>query len=1427
MYSTPQDARVLSGVMDQESAAWAVAPENTRYVLNLVNVLNQQQGSWTNIRSTLEIINPYLKGGTNKCIGAFEDVRDGSIIYCVYNSNGYHAIFRWYSNIVGATNGVIEKVYQVAFPTGYTNYYPNPLGWTPESLITGITLVDDLFLITDYNRSPKCINAKRANLTGKRKEFNLYFNTNLLVPTVFAISTYTQGSPLPTQTIGWASNNLSLANIIDNCMVAYNNNPTFGLAAKFENKGNYIHVTLLGEGEQYHIGLTSSAPTWGGILVADNFYPDYVPLPESPEPMSEQLIERVKYPPLCSPTANFQANGNAGNFNAQIANVTLQNSVQPGLPPYSYYTWYYYSGLSVISDPDGYINAGGTNQLTGTYSVFSGYIVNNNPFPITVLFTVELAITVSGFAQGSVPANPSWLFYLSTQTNSSIPPSNAQLLWQWTNAYAGGQTYNITATVQRTIQPTEQVGLFATSTGLEGSYTGTIFGSVFTAGNNNFLSDTYPRFRAKYIYKDNQQSVYGAISDTIVPLNAGQNEILVDFTDPRLEDTDLVSDIKNVVLAVSKDNGTTWYDFATLEQWEFAGVGKQTYIYRGVEALIPVASSEAILLYHDVPLLSESQEYIDDRVWDGGLVKGYDTIPIDLDIEVLFEDLTIDPLYSFTLIEPPASVTYWRRGWRGYIGIAYYDDADRKTAVCIDPNNSMVSIPYYNETETLNPAYLRISINNAAPEWATKYRFVRSQDMSQSSYLLWCADELEYVNEDDSIISPTPVASTKYIRIGIDNVLFYTDKIYKGSKIEFTYVDGDMIRFVMNTSGVYFQENDYVIAKVETTYVYVAYDGSIGLASGSSPALAQGAMIEFYSPRPQVEKPLYYEFGECFQIEPRTDKGITGKVHTGNITNQVWGQSPYIAIGATPATSDLKTGDVWFRNRRLFYNTSTIPGYGERTRFISSQYPSDFTDQPHDNNGRVNSTDALGRTVLDTGICFSDQYVTGTRINGLNAVQPANNKVFSTQYGRLNKMQVINNDILRLIFGNGFQLSIYVNQGIIRQSGGAGNIVSVLNEVAANSHMIQRTWGTTNPESVVINDEGDVLGYDEIEGLCWMSAGNGTVDISANYMASTWHGYGEYRRRLDRKQSFAPSVYDLEKDLYVVSLNAQPDKVEVLPSLNIKLPNFIDVSASFNIVLTPNNQVIYNGVSSSNNWYGILLQCLVPPGFTVVQEDDGSVTITAPDVATYQGSSLVIAVTYFGERFIYTYPFTGGQIAGELAPFSAVTLAYSKKRRGWINYFSFNPEYYGRLRNQIAGFVDGRFHLHEAGVGYNNFYGVQYGSLLQYMANKDYPKVKTMNSLWYRGKGSWGAKLRNPATASYPWGQETEMTPLHFELQEDGYYSNVLKNKLDPRFPSTDQAWVNGEDISGDAPQVELYNDENTEVRLDTVKTLYLYSENS
>ena len=252
MYSGPQDTRVLTGVMDQDSAAWAVAPENYRYALNLINTLNQQSGSHTNIKSTIEVVNSNLKNGDNKCVGFFEDVKGGSVIFLIYNSNGYHAIFRWWQNYAGFPNGKIEVVYQVQDPSQYNSDNPNPLSLDPDHLVTGINLVDDLLYWTDYNTGPKMINIKRANTTSRFKTFNLYFNNNafeVFVSLTHTLSLYPPGSTPSVASLSWAMpiSVKTYAEAVNNLMQAYGGS-TFAQYVTLVDKGNYVQATLLYEG---------------------------------------------------------------------------------------------------------------------------------------------------------------------------------------------------------------------------------------------------------------------------------------------------------------------------------------------------------------------------------------------------------------------------------------------------------------------------------------------------------------------------------------------------------------------------------------------------------------------------------------------------------------------------------------------------------------------------------------------------------------------------------------------------------------------------------------------------------------------------------------------------------------------------------------------------------------------------------------------------------------------------------------------------------------------------------------------------------------------------------------------------------------------------------------------------------------------------
>ena len=140
-------------------------------------------GTLTNVLGNLPITKydcPYNGGsfpsGKNKCIGAVEDTVYGGAIYFVYNSEGKHGIYRYWSNKTDPSNpyGVVEQVIQYDF------------GWKKKQRITsmniaygnteaggeGQELTGDLLYWCDP--VPHKINLTKANVVDRVKCWDAY-----------------------------------------------------------------------------------------------------------------------------------------------------------------------------------------------------------------------------------------------------------------------------------------------------------------------------------------------------------------------------------------------------------------------------------------------------------------------------------------------------------------------------------------------------------------------------------------------------------------------------------------------------------------------------------------------------------------------------------------------------------------------------------------------------------------------------------------------------------------------------------------------------------------------------------------------------------------------------------------------------------------------------------------------------------------------------------------------------------------------------------------------------------------------------------------------------------------------------------------------------------------------------------------------------
>lgn len=1385
----PNDTKIFTGVMDTDSAPFNINQVDVRYRLNLINLYNDQGfGSNENIVSFLPLFNQFLTTSRQRCLGCFEDVRGNSIIFFMYSEDKKHGIYRWYQD--KAINGVIEKIYQVQDVT------KDSLNFQEDNLISHVSLVDELLIWTDGYNEPRCMNIVRANTTNKQRVFNLYFDQAAFVSspaTVYTLNVYTS----TTQTFTWISVSLNYVDRVQDFVDAVSAAPAINQYIHVENKVNYAQITLVSVGD-YMIEVTPSA-----YVVAENFYPDVTPTTYSYAPLDSELITAIKYPPMCSPEGTYTTNNGKGLFNIkynELVSVGGFNRIEiQGISNDSTDNFY---------DTNNFIVLGANETFPISPSqppTFPSYIRNPyfNPYSVSLQFNFQFQ-----FFQGLGNSVNVTLREIDPATGNDfivatlVPgiPSTTGLFY----------SINVVETI--TLKPNFKYVVWHDHDDL---YVCNVdcYGFEANTGTlnlvNPLLNNIY-QFRCRYVYKDNQISTMGAISVYPLSTSVSQNAIQIDYTDKRLEDVSLASDISKVIMSVSNDNGVTWFDWNTLMPYEFIGVGRQKVLFTGNENLIPVDTAFSSLAYYNIPLKAKSQEYIDDRIFYGAITTGYNTI--ELDINSVFQYIFV-PTNSYLNFPPYTSKNYWKRGGQYQIGLVYYDDADRKTGVILDNNQSNVSIPTYNATQTLSAATIQLNINHEPPNWATKYQIVRTNELTQSNYLMWITDNITLDN----------TGNQSYLKISFANIVNYTENVNVGAKIDFSYVNGDRIRFIIKQDGTYYFDNEFEIVRVDGTDVYIEVNNTVQYLTQAS-----GQLVEIYSPKPQDEALIFYEFSECYEIKEGNFFGINRKYHTGNIQDQSFNT---FSNGSNPAIVNLEIGDVFYRFRQMTYNTyNAIPpgGYPVKIYFISSNTPTDRTEliggSPYNNNGRPNITDLIGQLFQPTGVVFTNRYISNTKINGLNAVEPANIRQYSTIYGDLNCMRVLNNDILRLVFANGYQLSIYVNQGVIRQTGGASNLISIYDDVAGNSHIIQKSLGTLNAESCVINDEADLFGWDETEGVDWLSASNSLVQVSEYKMMNVFNEYGQTRRQLNRKKSHTPAVYDLSRDLMILTLNTLEPLPYIAPSFTVKLPNLPNTTDwAYGVNIQPNNLIYFEFNPSSTSWFDLFTNSLAQLGqFTLTQNADGSFKVEAPSFVGYNNSVLVLsAYNKIQDKFYtYSYSFLGGQQESNLPLFGGVTIAYNRKQQGWQTYFSFVPEMYGRLRNQIVSFDNGVIYLHDRGVGYNNFYGIQYGSKINFILNKDYPKVKTPLSLWYRGKGDWAAKV-----GYSPNNMETEMIPANWRLQENGYSTEILRDKNDPAFTNTLDAWVNGQEIRGDYIEIELNIDSNEFAAIDSQKTIYTYSE--
>jgi hypothetical protein len=87
------------------------------------------------------------------------------------------------------------------------------------------------------------------------------------------------------------------------------------------------------------------------------------------------------------------------------------------------------------------------------------------------------------------------------------------------------------------------------------------------------------------------------------------------------------------------------------------------------------------------------------------------------------------------------------------------------------------------------------------------------------------------------------------------------------------------------------------------------------------------------------------------------------------------------------------------------------------------------------------------------------------------------------------------------------------------------------------------------------------------------------------------------------------------------------------------------------------------------------------------------------------------------------------------------TLTYSEGVQGWVSFYSYEPDWMIGMNNYFYTFKGGNIYRHNVNALRNNFYGVQYNSMLKSVFNDVPLENKLFKTLNLEGDDSWEADM--------------------------------------------------------------------------------------
>ena len=690
------------------------------------------------------------------------------------------------------------------------------------------------------------------------------------------------------------------------------------------------------------------------------------------------------------------------------------------------------------------------------------------------------------------------------------------------------------------------------------------------------------------------------------------------------------------------------------------------------------------------------------------------------------------------------SEKFFKAGSNYKLSVSFYDRFRRRSGVVDAPKT--VSIPDRTFSQTSFASYINWTLTNGGstfyeiPDWAYYYQVVMTknqktrffvQDLTNSGFQYVTKDATgAYVYQSNG----TAYSSSIYaIAISLDKL----NSLGKG----YAYSDGDLCRITFSTNSDAYTLN---VLGQDSTKVLLS---PVNLGNSSNTVRI---MYEIFTPYISSTSEAYYEVTDVYPVLNPGDTGRGYSVLSGQID-----------------------GDV--------YVNAIVDGSGNY--IIETMNPNNlYWKNWYTNHGWANFTTKLGSTLKKNSIMYSDVFVPGTSVNGLNNISASNETQLPIEHNGIQRLvltsKVQAEGSVMIAVGAKETSSVYLGESQIFDSSGEA-FLAKSSSVIGQVNLLRGSYGTINPESV-FNWEGQVFWFDASKGAVIRYDVNGLFPISANKMQ-------KYFRRLGQ---------DVLASGLQVLMGIDPYHGEILLTVPVR-------STKATPITDIENQEITYGHSGTG-----YRTVTITPGRTY------KIVMAATDAVSYMGTQIVAAGATTGyftayddstQVYITTPNLSGSFKLTEVQRSfydmdnQGFTLAYQPSIDKWTSAYSFIPQSMSLVGNRLLTFKPYPY-IHNSST-YNSFYGNTYDSAIAFIHNEAGNDIKVYKSISIEGDAPDLFHMRSES----PNLQSSDLRASEFEIKEGVYYMAILRDRLSPNVSGTaDQKLYKGDAMRCDVGKFQV-----------------------